>query len=98
MAGSIYNPGDLVTLQARWSVNDLETDPSTVSIQVKDPSGNITTYSYGGAGAVVRDSVGNYHVNITVNTTGVWYYRVLGAGSVQKNGEDSFLVSSSQFV
>lgn|GEM_PF-1105941 len=50
-------------------------DPSALRLKVKSPSGTLTTYVFGVAVELVKDSVGNYHANIVMSEAGAWAYR-----------------------
>jgi hypothetical protein len=45
----------------------------------------------------VKDSVGNYHVDVDANAVGRWYYRFQGTGTNQAAEEGLFTVVPSQF-
>jgi hypothetical protein len=91
-----YDEGDLVRLTAAFTVASVATDPTTVTLKVKDPSGNVTTYTYALA-EVTKDSTGNYHKDITIDEPGVWYYRWIGTGTVVAADEARLDVASSEF-
>lgn len=91
-----YDIGDMVTIYGIFSdINDVVTDPTTISVLVKDPTGTLTTYVYGVDANLIKDSVGNYHFDITPTVTGVWYYKFVGEGAVKAAEEDSFFVRTS---
>jgi hypothetical protein len=58
-----YPLGAVIRLSANFKTNNVNVDPSTVSITVKTPLGVKTTLVYGTDQAVVRDSVGNFYYN-----------------------------------
>jgi len=89
-----YTKGTEVRLSAVFDVNNAPQDPSTVIFKVMDPLGNITTSS---GAAVIKDSTGNYHVDILVATCGVWWYRVEGTGVATAAQEAQFDVRPSVF-
>lgn len=95
MAGE-YDIGDGVRLSIAFTVNDVATDPTTITLKTKDPTPTTTTYTYALA-EVTKDSTGNYHKDITVSTSGTWYYRWIGTGTVIAATEDIFYVKLSQF-
>lgn len=53
----------------------LAADPSALRLITKSPSGLLTTYVFGVAIELVKDSVGNYHANVLMNEAGGWAYR-----------------------
>jgi hypothetical protein len=57
-------------------------DPTTVTFKIKSPeTGVITTYSLPPGPQVVKDSVGHYHADYTIDFPGIWYYRWEGSGA-----------------
>jgi hypothetical protein len=74
------------------------TDPTVVRFKWKSPAGAVTTYVYPTDGALVKDSVGNYHVDIdTTSAEGRYYYRFESTGTGQAADEGNFTVVHSQF-
>ena len=71
-------------------------DPDTISLTVRDPSGNETTYTYGGLGTIAKDSVGNYHQDVTTDEEGFWYYEWQGTGTSIATDEKAFFVSAGE--
>lgn len=93
-----YDKGDSVRCRATFkdSSNAL-IDPTAVSFKYKNPSGTITTLVYGTDAALVKDSTGNYHVDVNANQSGTWYYRFSSTGTGQAADEETFTVAESQF-
>lgn len=93
MAETIYDPGDLARLTT--SFTDFGTgnpvDPTTVTADVRDPDGNTTTYILT-SGQIVKDSTGNYHLDIQVATPGRWSYKFVGTGAATDTGQGTFVV------
>ena len=90
---SYYN-GTEIRLTAAFTNNGVAIDPTTVTFRVKDPTGVIVAYT---SPAVVKDSVGNYHLDIAVGISGFWYYRAEGTGAATVAGEAKLSVKTSQF-
>lgn len=93
-----YDLFDSFRQTATFVSTDLVTpaDPSTVLFLVKNPLGTVSTYSYGAAGAsIVRDGVGAYRRDQTLDVVGSWFYRSQGTGGVQAADEWSLLVDAS---
>lgn len=84
-----YPLGDTILLSETFTVNGTQTDPTTVSLLVQDPSGAQTTYTYAGA-QVVRVSAGAYQYELAVPVTGTWSYRWTGTGAAPGVGEGEF--------
>lgn len=98
MTISVLQKGDLRRISA--SFKDLAgaaVDPTTVTFKFTKPSGVTTSYVYPAA-QVVKDSVGNYHVDLSVDASGLWLYRweSTGTGQAAENGE--FMVEPSAFA
>lgn len=74
-------------------------DPGTVSAKVRDPLDNVDQYDYLGSpsGELVRDGVGEYHLDLTPELAGTWFYRFWGTGDGQSADEDKFKVATTSF-
>lgn len=81
MAYNSYNLGTAVTVSATFSVSSTNTDPTTITLEITDPSGNTDTYTYGAA-QVTKDGTGLYSKQITPDEAGLWKYRWVGTGTV----------------
>jgi len=86
-----YFQGSRVRLKATFE-DETHTlaDPTTVTAKVENPNGTVTTYIYLTDAALVRESVGVYHLDIDVNVAKTWYYRFEGAGIVEAASQGSF--------
>ena len=87
-----YHVGD--TIRASCTFTDVDgaaADPTTVTLEVKDPSGNVTTLTYA-AGQITKASAGNYHCDLAVDEAGVWEYRWIGTGNVAQADQGAFYV------
>jgi hypothetical protein len=95
-----YDLFDLVRLTATIVSTDLVTlaDPSSITFYARSPAGTVATYPYLAAGAsVMRDGVGRYWREITVDMDGDWLYFVRATGGVQANEQWQFNVQKSIF-
>lgn len=93
-----YQVGDLVHLTVSF-VNSVgtPTDPTAITCTVKlRYVGTTTTYTYAG-GTVTKTGTGEYYVDFTPTTEGIWDYRWTGTGTVQAAVEGAFNVPDSQF-
>lgn len=87
-----YDNGDLIRISGAFTVGGAATDPTTVTLKILKPAGtSALTYTYA-LSEITKDSVGNYHKDITIDTEGEWYYRWIGTGTVVTQVEDYFLV------
>jgi len=94
-----YDVGDQVICQALFTsaATGAAVDPTDVYFQVKDPSGNITTYHYGVDPEVAKLAVGQYTATVNIDEAGIWYYRWYSTGIGMAAGENVFNVKSSEF-
>lgn len=96
MTQTIYNRyhlGDLVRVSGVFT-NAVGTavNPTVVNLSFRNPSGNETTYIYGTDAALVKDSTGNYHVDIDADEAGIWHYRWWSTGTGQAAEAVKFIV------
>lgn len=98
MALPAYDKGDLVRSSVAFlNASSVATDPTTITVKVEDPSQNESTYVYGTDADVVKDSTGNYHLDVTPDETGTWVVRWIGTGTVAQVDEDPFYCKRSDF-
>jgi hypothetical protein len=71
-------------------------DPTTVSLFVEDPTGNVTEIA---SDLIFRVSTGVYYSLVLPSGPGVWKYKWQGVGNVQATSPDTcFLVKASSLV
>ena len=88
-----YDVGDLITTTGTWTdTDDDPLDPTAVFFSFRDPSGNVTSYTYGVGAQITKTSTGIYTCNISIDKAGTWYYRWYATGTGQAAQEDYFLV------
>ena len=92
-----WTVGDTPRLQCYFRVSGTLTDPSTVSLKTEDPSGNITTYTYGAA-EITKDATGDYHKDVNLDEEGTWHWRWVGTGTVAAADEGELEVTRSEFA
>lgn len=100
---NVYDTGDLVRLLCAFADEDDEdVDPTTVTFKFTDPLGDTTEYTYDVDPEVdpelVRSSKGHYHVDISIDKAGAWYYRWESTGTGQAAEEDTFEVRASRIA
>jgi hypothetical protein len=82
---NLYYPGSMTRLSGPGGgplftdINGNAADPSTVSLFVIAPDGTSVTYQYN-PGPIVRDGVGMYHYDLTLNQKDKWLYEWIGTG------------------
>jgi hypothetical protein len=93
-----YDIGDAVRCDVSFTdMSGVAADPTAVLFKYEDPSENETTLTYGVDVEVVRDAVGEYHVDVTIDEAGRWAYRWEGTGTVVSATELEFDVRKSRF-
>lgn len=98
MTIKVYQKGDLVRCSGNFKNSaGSDIDPTTVSFKFTTPGGVATTYLYGTDAQVVKDSVGNYHVDLSVNQRGDWHYRWESTGTGQAAEDHQFTVAPSAY-
>ena len=74
------NGNELATVSNVFDVNQVPTDPTSVSLIVTDPTGTATTYTYN-PGSVTRTGTGAYQQLVPTTLAGVWSYEWIGTGT-----------------
>ena len=99
-AYNTYDIGDVVRVSAAFlDSSDLAADPTGVVVSYRNPSsGVVTTLTYGVDVEVVKDSIGNYHVDITTAAHGRYTYKWVGTGAVAATVEGFFHVRESNVL
>jgi hypothetical protein len=78
------NVGDVQRVSALniTNVAGVVTDPTTLTLKVRKPGDTaVTTYTYGEDVIVVKDSTGNFHADLPLDTEGTWRYDWVGTGA-----------------
>ena len=89
--------------QVRFSVSisnllSVAVDPDDVYFQWRRPDTKIiSTYHYGVDPELVRDSIGNYHADVTLDFPGEWPYRFYWTGTYVGAAENKCCVRDSVF-
>ena len=95
-----YARGQLVRCSVQFvnKTSGAAVDPATVSFEYRVGSGSVTTYVYGTNNQLVKDSTGNYHVDLdTSSASGDWYWRFSSTGVNQGAVEGKFTVKPTGF-
>ena len=84
--------GDTVRIGNTFQVDTVNTDPTTVTLVVTDPSGNTEgTYTYAGS-TVTKTATGVYHKDLTVDEVGLWTVKWTGTGTAADVATRTFTV------
>lgn len=96
MAINVFDVGDKVRLSAAFQdIDSVAQDPGGVTFTLRAPDGTLTSYTYGTDAALVKDSTGNYHVDVVVAAAGRYRYRFAGVTTGQAAAENVFRVQAS---
>lgn len=93
-----YDKGDSVRVKADFTdvTGSTPVDPNTITCEIKDPANVTTTYTFG-ASAIIKEAIGVYHLDFTVNQVGYWSYRWAGVGGYTAKEWQKFYVSPDPF-
>jgi len=92
MANS-YKLGGLVRVSGAFTTSaGVAQDPTVVKCSVRSPLGVVTTYTYGTDTEIMKDSTGNYHMDVSAPAIGTYYYRWFSTGTGQAADEGWFEV------
>lgn len=95
----LYDKGDIVQVTGAFTnAAAAPQDPTAVVFRMVNPAGTVTSYTFGVDGQLVKDSVGNYHVDVDASVEGVWHYRWESTGTGQAAEEGQFTVDDSRFA
>jgi hypothetical protein len=82
-----YHVGDESRLFGSFTnLAGADADPTAIVCTVRKPDATIVTPS------VVKDSVGHYHADLILDTSGTYYYGFSGTGAVVAAGESELYV------
>ena len=92
-----FDKGDKVRVKGEFYLEGTLTDPAAVIFKYKNPSGTVTTLTYGVDGDLVKETAGIYHVDVSADTNGHWACRWESTGAAAAADESEFYVRRSQF-
>lgn len=94
-----YDLGDEIRVSAEFLDSDGDAfDPTTVLFAVRKPGGKLVQYTYGVHGELVKDSTGNYHVDVDGDLAGTWFYRFYATGTGKSAQDGQFIVKASKAI
>lgn len=82
--------GDARQLTNTFKVDGTPTDPTTVTLEITDPTGNVATYTH--PATVVRASAGVFYKDLPVDEDGVWEFKWTGTGAATDIATGTFTV------
>jgi len=86
-----------IRLEARfYDDDDVDTDPTTVTLMTLSPTGGATTYTYTEDDNLGRTDAGDFYCDFTPNESGRWFWRWTATGnSTTVAQEGNFVVDYS---
>lgn len=69
-------------------------DPTNVYVEITEPDGKVTEYTYGVGATITKSSTGIYYVDVTLDKEGRWYVRFHSTGNAVTSGTESFICRS----
>jgi hypothetical protein len=97
MSIGVFHKGDDVRVEADFvDINDVPVDPTTVTLKVMDPSGNIDEYTYA-LGGVIKASVGSYYKDVDADEEGDWHCWWVSTASGKAAEPTQFVVEPTPF-
>ena len=95
-----YDVGDEIRCTGTFTDADGDAqDPASVFFSFEAPSdASVTQYEYGVDTEVVKSSTGVYYVDLSIDESGMWYYRWHSTGTGQAAGENYFYVREQEVV
>lgn len=76
-----YTYNTTIRITGTFAVSDVATDPTTVTLKTKSPSGAVSTYTYA-LSQVTKSATGVYYKDVQLTEAGTWQYRWSGTGAV----------------
>lgn len=82
MAATVFfeSASELATLTNTFKVAGVATDPTTITLDIADPTGATTSYTYAAA-QITKTSTGVYTKDIACSIDGTWTYTWTGTGT-----------------
>lgn len=97
MTASSANVGDQIKITGTVEIvaTGQDTDPSVVKGWTRNPSGTVTTYTYGTDGEVTKSATGIYVLTFDVDTAGRWYAGFYSTGTGKAASDDVQIIVKS---
>lgn len=97
MSATVFFEGsaELATLTNTFTVNGNPADPTTISLEVTDPTGTATTYTYA-LNQVTKTATGVYTKDLACPIAGTWTYEWTGTGTASDVNAGTWEVLETQ--
>jgi len=73
--------GTSIKVTATFTASGVLTDPTTITLEVSNPHGDIVAYLYS-LSQLTKASTGVFYRNVLLSSEGVWAFRMTGTGTV----------------
>lgn len=83
-----------IEVDFRDSDSNLVDPASSVIFTMREPDGTVTAYTYGVDAELVRDAVGEYHVDWTISQVGIHTYKWIGESGKYSPSTDAFYAAN----
>jgi len=94
-----YDEGQLIRHFAdAYDVAKAKVDPTVLQVTIQAPDYTQTTYIFGTDAELVKDDVGQYHVDISLNAGGIWIVRWEAGGTHQGISERKITADPSDLA
>jgi len=92
-----YHHGTEVRMSGAFQVGSVDTDPTDVNLEYKNPGGTETTIA---KADLTSTGTGHYYYDVTPTSTGIgiWHYRFTGTGVCAVADEEAFMVLETEFA
>lgn len=90
--------GDTIRIFATVTLNDVPTDPTTLTITIQPPTGSPYSFTWPADPEVVKDGVGQFHFDQVVTQGGTWSFSWDADGAVDVTGSGTFEVGDPTTV
>lgn len=87
---NLYDIGDPVRITI-FTVdrNDAPADPTVLKLYLRNPTGTLTTLTYGTDLSLVKVTTGSYEVVVSPTVAGDWWYRWDSTGTATSGTEET---------
>lgn len=96
MGATVFFSGsnELATLTNTFTIAGVATDPTTITLEVTDPTGTTTTYTHAGA-TITKTGTGVYTKDVPCTAAGIWRYVWTGTGAASDVVAGTWTVTST---
>jgi len=88
---NVYALNSVVRITATFAVSGSATDPTAITMKVKNPAGTVATYTYA-LSEITKSATGIYYKDVSVTSSGTWYYSMTGTGTCAAAAEGKVFV------